>query len=263
MKPGSPDQLERLLHDLVSAVAADGGAGLYLDDGEGMLQLVAHTQARSQAVPGRWRRTRPVPDRGRTLLVAVPDVRGGVLVLEREGRAEFTNDDHAVARLYARQLAQRVTVDGVRPPSSIWTRQLEAIQNIAAQLTRLTTPEAVATAICLETGRLIDYDNARVYVVAEDGVTLDPVAFRSVNPAYAGETAEGLRIRIGDGVTGWVAAHGEPLIVPDASRDPRILGRVRPPGRGRGIHAPGPPAPRGPGHRRDRAVPIGRRPLRP
>jgi diguanylate cyclase (GGDEF)-like protein len=219
----SAEQLESLLQDLVRAVAADAGAGLYLDDGEGMLQLVAQTKARGQLVQGRWRRPKPVADRGRTLLVAVPDVRGGVLVLEREGRDEFTSDDQAVARLYARQLAQQVTVEGARPRSTIWTRQLEAIQNIAAQLTRLTSVAEVAMAICVEIGRVIEHDNARVYVVAEDGVTLEPVAFRSVNPAYAGETAEGLRIRVGEGVTGWVAARGQPLIVPDASRDARVV----------------------------------------
>ena len=219
----SPDQLERLLQDLVSAVAADAGAGLYLDDGDGTLHLVAQTKARTHSFLGRWRKRTPVDDLGRTLLVSVPDVRGGVLVLERENHDEFTTDDRAVARLYARQLAEHVTVDGLRPRSTIWTRQLETIQSIAAQLTRLTSLEEVAMAICVETKRVIDHDNARVYVIAEDGVTLDPAAFRSIDPAYAGETVEGLRLRVGEGITGWVAARGTPLIVPDASRDPRVL----------------------------------------
>ena len=120
----SPDQLERLLQDLVSAVAADAGAGLYLDDGDGTLHLVAQTKARTHSFLGRWRKRTPVDDLGRTLLVSVPDVRGGVLVLERENHDEFTTDDRAVARLYARQLAEHVTVDGLRPRSTIWTRQL-------------------------------------------------------------------------------------------------------------------------------------------
>ncbi len=86
----SADQLERLLQDLASAVAADAGAGLYLDDGDGTLQLVSQTKARSHSFLGRWRKGAPVDDLGRTLLVSVPDVRGGVLVLERGNRDEFT-----------------------------------------------------------------------------------------------------------------------------------------------------------------------------
>jgi diguanylate cyclase (GGDEF)-like protein len=223
MIASAADRLERLLGELASAVAADAGAALYLDDGDGTLQLVAQTKNGNRSLLGRFRRRTPDDDRGSTLLVAVPDVRGGLLALERRSRDEFTMDDRALARLYARQLAEQVTVDGLRPRSTIWTRQLETIQSIAAQLTRLTSLEEVAMAICVETRRVIDHDNARVYVIAEDGVTLDPAAFRSVNPAYAGETAEGLRLKVGEGITGWVAARGVPLIVPDASRDLRVL----------------------------------------
>jgi diguanylate cyclase (GGDEF)-like protein len=218
----SPDRLQHLLHDLASAVGADAGAGLYLDDGEGTLELVAQTSVVTPSRPGRWWCRKPVVDRGRTLLVAVPDVRGGLLILERGSHDEFSSDDRAVARLYARQLAEQVTVDGLRPRATIWTRHLEAIQSIAAQLTRLTSVEEVASAICVETRRVIDHDNARVYVIAEDAATLEPAAFRSIDPVYAGETADGLRIRVGEGITGWVAARGTPLIVPDARHDPRV-----------------------------------------
>ncbi len=65
------------------------------------------------------------------------------------------------------------------------------------QLTRLGTLEEVATAICVETRQVIDYDNSRVYVIADDSVTLEPIAFRSERPEYAGETADGLRVRVG------------------------------------------------------------------
>jgi diguanylate cyclase (GGDEF)-like protein len=60
-----------------------------------------------------------------------------------------------------------------------------------------------------------------VYVLAPDAVTLEPVAWHSVSPAYEGETAAGLRCLVGEGVTGYVAARGEPLVLADAGRDPR------------------------------------------
>lgn len=220
---GEAGGIERLLETIVAATGADGGAELFLDDGEGALQSVARTEPASS----RWhglRRRKPVgSDAGASLMMSVPDVHGGVLVLRRQRNEEFSFADCALARVYVRQLARDVTALGLQPRSTIWTRQLEAIQRVSAQLTRLGTLEEVATAICAETRQVVDYDNSRVYVIADDRVTLEPIAFRSERPEYAGETADGLRVRVGEGLTGWVVEHGEPLIVADVSRDPRTL----------------------------------------
>ncbi len=222
MAPEADDRVEQLLEAVRSGTGADGGAELYLDDGEGALQLVA--EFGPSAKGGRLGRfMRPPIDNGRVLMMDIPDARGGLLVLRRLGNEEFSFTDRAVARLYARQLAERVAASGLQPRSTFWTRQLEAIQRISAQLTRLGTLEEVAMAICAETRQVIDYDNARVYVLASDGVTLEPIAFKSRIQEYDGETADGLRLRVGEGITGWVAERGEPLIVPDTSRDPRAL----------------------------------------
>ncbi len=64
------------------------------------------------------------------------------------------------------------------------------------------------TAICTETRQVVPYDNARVHVLAEDGETLEAVAFSHHSPEYAGETADTLRLRVGEGITGWVVATG-------------------------------------------------------
>ena len=112
------------------------------------------------------------------------------------------------------------------PPADPYARQLEAIQRIGARLTRLATVEEIGIALCTETREVIDYDNCRVYVVGVDGRELRPVAFRSHHPSYDQETIEALQARVGEvgeGLTGWVAARGEALIVPDASVDPRAV----------------------------------------
>src|ERR1700734_3171397 len=36
------------------------------------------------------------------------------------------------------------------------------------------------------------------------------------------ESLRGLRVKVGEGVAGWVAAHGETLIVPETEADPRL-----------------------------------------
>jgi diguanylate cyclase (GGDEF)-like protein len=220
-----PDRLRRLLADLCVAVAADGGAALFLDDGDDALHLVAEAPATGRARTPIWSRLLrgQSPDVDNTLMLVVPDVTGGVLLLARTTATPFTSDDRAVARLYARQAAEQVTTDGLQPRSTLWTRQLETIQRIAAQLARLASLEDVGLAICQETKQVIDYDNARVYVLARDGTTLEPVAFRSASPAYDGETRENLRLQLGEGITGHVAVRGEPVIVRDANREARAV----------------------------------------
>ncbi|HYF35724.1 MAG TPA: sensor domain-containing diguanylate cyclase [Prosthecobacter sp.] len=42
----------------------------------------------------------------------------------------------------------------------------------------------------------------------------------------AAETLKNLRLKIGEGIAGWVAKHGEPLIVPDVYTDPRFAKRI-------------------------------------
>ena len=67
---------------------------------------------------------------------------------------------------------------------------------------------------------MVDYHNARVYVLDDDGQTLEPVAFRGTIDEYAGETLEALRVAVGEGITGTAAERGKTLNVPDANACP-------------------------------------------
>src|SRR5512140_2522458 len=42
----------------------------------------------------------------------------------------------------------------------------------------------------------------------------------------ASETLKNVRLKIGEGIAGWVAKHGEPLLVPDVYTDPRFAKRI-------------------------------------
>ena len=70
-----------------------------------------------------------------------------------------------------------------------------------------------------ETRRIIDYHNARVYLIEADEVV--PIAFEGRVGAYEQVDLDLLRCRLGEGFTGWVALHGEPLLINDANSDPR------------------------------------------
>src|SRR5438034_4784302 len=42
----------------------------------------------------------------------------------------------------------------------------------------------------------------------------------------AAEMLQSVRLKMGEGIAGWVAKHGEPLLVPDVYTDPRFTKRV-------------------------------------
>ena len=104
--------------------------------------------------------------------------------------------------------------------AALFARQLEVLQAASARLSRAEGSEAVGRAIVEETGRIIDYHNARVYVI-EPPDELVPIAFEGRVGAYDEIDFDLLRTRFGVGFTGWVGQHGEAILVPDANADPR------------------------------------------
>lgn len=236
---GPVPEAVRALERLARAVDADHAARLYLDRGDGVLELAASVSGTAQLDDGAdGRRAAPrrssssrirqwlnpgAPDGPRSVTrLHLPEQRGGLLVLERSRDEAFTEDDLAIARVQARRLAGTVATRlGPRPIT--WSAHLEAVRAVAAQLTRLTSVEEVTTALCVHVQRVMSFDNARVYVLREDGRTLEPVAWRPQASEYDGETVEGLRVTVGEGITGWVALTGQSLNVPDADADPRAI----------------------------------------
>lgn len=98
--------------------------------------------------------------------------------------------------------------------------QMAVVQAASARMNRAKTVDSVGRAIVEEVGAIVDYHNARVYLV-ESGEDLVPIAFEGRVGAYEIVDWDVLRARVGEGFTGWVAAHGTPLLIPDANADPR------------------------------------------
>jgi two-component system cell cycle response regulator len=104
--------------------------------------------------------------------------------------------------------------------AALFARQLEVLQAASARLSRAEGTEAVGRAVVEETGRIIEYHNARVYVLEPSG-DLVPIAFEGRVGEYEKVDFDLLRTRLGYGFTGWVGQHGEPLLINDANADPR------------------------------------------
>ena len=103
-----------------------------------------------------------------------------------------------------------------REPRSV--AQLKMLHSLAAQLNRLSDVKEIGDAITIELRTIVDYHNCRVYLLAEDGDTLEPIAFRGELTEYQGETYEELVTKVGEGITGHVAESKQSFYTPDAER---------------------------------------------
>jgi diguanylate cyclase (GGDEF)-like protein/excisionase family DNA binding protein len=100
-----------------------------------------------------------------------------------------------------------------------WAAQLQSIQQLGARLSGLTSVQEIGHAIATELHQLIESHNVRVYRLQGD--ELLPVAMQGQVGEYVDETPEQLKVRMGEGITGWVAEHRIAQNLPDAAKDPR------------------------------------------
>jgi diguanylate cyclase (GGDEF)-like protein len=98
--------------------------------------------------------------------------------------------------------------------------QLRVLQLAAKRMSASQTPVEVGRAVVEEMRSVIDYHNARVYLL-EAPDDLVPVVFEGRVGAYEKVDLDILRTKVGDGFTGWVAAHRTAIRVDDAEGDPR------------------------------------------
>ncbi len=135
-----------------------------------------------------------------------------VVVRLSHGRAE-------IDRVAADLGAMGAQVDEARESTERWVAQLEVAQRAAARMAGRASVGDVAETVVEEVRAIVDYHACRVYVVQEPD-DLIPIVAAGDN-GYETIGLEDLRLKVGEGVSGWVAANGRPLLVPDANADPR------------------------------------------
>lgn len=101
--------------------------------------------------------------------------------------------------------------------------RLDAIQDLAARLNRLHDPVEIGRVIVAEVRGLFDSDTARVYRVDLATGMCEPIAFGGIFLGVSDPSPDVLRVPVGTGLTGWVAAHDTAVRVADARTDPRRL----------------------------------------
>jgi diguanylate cyclase (GGDEF)-like protein len=144
---------------------------------------------------------------------------GALTTATRQPRA-WTSADIAFVTTLASHAAIALTNAELFAQTETRAAQLETLQAASARMSRAATVAEVGRTVVEETRRMVDYHNARVYLL-EPPDHVVPIAFEGTVGAYESVDMALLHTRVGRGFTGWVAQHGEPILVNDANKDPR------------------------------------------
>jgi diguanylate cyclase (GGDEF)-like protein len=147
----------------------------------------------------------------------------GLLVLYHHSDYAWTADETELARAFADHMATAISNARLANSTRTLAARLRVISELAGRLNHLQDVAGIARTIVAETRQLIDYDDIRVYHVDRDAGWCEPIAFQGLFGRTAAPKADGLRVRIGEGLTGWVAQHGTTIRLGNAIEDPRCV----------------------------------------
>ena len=167
----------------------------------------------------------PLVDAGSSCFVPIVmlDEPVGLLVLSRAASRGWPSADLDLAAAFAAQVGGTIQNARLYGRVQSFAARLEAIKDLAGNLNRIHEVAAIGEAIVAEIRHLFASDTARVYSVDHVSGMCEPIAFGGIFLGTADPSREVLRVEIGRGLTGWVAANNAPLRVADARSDPRRL----------------------------------------
>ena len=155
----------------------------------------------------------------------------GLLALYHGDTYDWTPEELDLVAGFADQMATAVTNARLYESVTRNAARLRAISELSIRLNRIQEAEGIGRAIVDGADRLIEHDTIRVYRVDHEAGICVPIAVQGEFPGIAGPPLMALRMRVGEGLTGWVARTGQALRIGDATRDPRSIG-VGGPGEG-------------------------------
>jgi len=152
-----------------------------------------------------------------------PDRALGLIGLYHCSDRLWPDDEVALVQAFANHAA--VTIQNARLYRSVADQaaRMRSIQDLSSRLNRLTDVTAIGEAIVAEASPLADYHDIRIYRIDWERRVCEPIAFTREMLGDEGDPFELLRVKVGEGLTGWAAEHGEAMLVNDALADPRAM----------------------------------------
>jgi serine phosphatase RsbU (regulator of sigma subunit) len=144
---------------------------------------------------------------------------GVIECLDRKGGGDFGMEDLEKLDIASEQVA--FALDNALLYEETERRALE--KDVLLEVSRtLSAPldlDEVFDAIFRGLREVVAFDGAAIYLVNRTTQALEPVAAKG----YPQGSEEAFRLQVGQGIVGWVAKTGEPVIVPDVKRDRRYV----------------------------------------
>jgi GAF domain-containing protein/ligand-binding sensor domain-containing protein/two-component sensor histidine kinase len=148
---------------------------------------------------------------------------GSLVVVDKQGgEAEFDQNDLDLLVAFGNQAAMAIENARLFKAEQRRAEQFRVISEVGRQLTSILDIDEVLAQIVRLIQQTFDYDHVGIALVQGEyvvykvgaGVLWDNASFEF----------EPSRLRIGkEGITGWVAGTGEPMLVPDVSQEPRYI----------------------------------------
>ncbi len=244
-----PDQEDDSRHLKVTAIAGDGVDGDQIESD--VLQFVSRSVVRDVLMRGEPRviedlsqDTRYQDGTGRISsqlkwrsILAIPlkvaDRLIGLLYIEHPERGAFRNPDLDFLSAFAAQAAAAIER---AQQSQRRIQELERLNEISRTVVRVLDLDEVLTRILREATQMLQVETGSVLLLEKDprqnadsheqSVSgQDELVFRlSVQEGRLVRISH--RLKMGQGVAGWVAQNNQPLLVRDVRRDPRWFGEV-------------------------------------
>ncbi len=146
-----------------------------------------------------------------------------LLVLYHDKPYDWAPEEAALARSFGDTVATAIGNARLMASVEDLAARLRAIQDLSARLSGIQDVRGIGETIVSEARALIAYDTVRVYRVDHTAGWCEPIAFQGIFMGRPDPEPELLRVRIGEGLTGWVAEHGEALLLGDVHADQRSL----------------------------------------
>jgi phosphoserine phosphatase RsbU/P len=202
---GAAEERRQAADEGLSGWVLTNGRALRLGDGDSPPRDL-------HGAPGPFRSALVVP------LLRRGEPYGAIECLDKRG-GDFTDADFDRLEVAAESVS--FALDYALLYLEIERRALE--KEVLLDITRsLAAPfdlEEVIEAIIESLGQVVQYDAAAVYLVDRATRSLEVVS----ESGYPEGSEEAFGLQIGQGIVGWVAKTGEPVIVPDVSKDPRYV----------------------------------------
>lgn len=159
---------------------------------------------------------------GMTSTLAVPLIHkaksiGALNVLSRE-RDRYTEREVAILRQFAAHVATAIVNARLFAQQRLDAEAFETLADIGREFTAVLDLDELLSHIALLAKRLIDYRTFGILLLNDESKELE------IKVAVQYDEKVTLPIvRLGEGLVGYAALHGEAVLVPDVSKDPRYI----------------------------------------